>query len=76
MTYGLTEDGFNRKRLDVIQQEKTEELKGVYGDELNTQPQSPAGQQIGIAAQSDDQLWQIAEAILQGMDPDTSTGAM
>lgn len=76
MMYGLTEDGFNRKRLDVIQTEKTEELKGVYGDELNTQPQSPAGQQIGIAAQSDDQLWQIAEAIVQGMDPDTSSGAM
>lgn len=74
MAYGLNEQGFSRKRLDEILEEKNQATRGVFGNDINLAPQSPDGQMNGLAALSDDQLWQIAEYSYNATDPDKATG--
>jgi len=75
MTFGLTDQGFSRKRLADILESKNQEVRGVFGPDINLNPQSPDGQINGLAALSDDQLWQIAEYTYNATDPDKATGA-
>lgn len=74
MAYGLNDQGFQRKRLDEILEEKNQATRGVFGNDINLAPQSPDGQINGLAALSDDQLWQIAEYAYNATDPHKATG--
>lgn len=71
---GYTSAGFERKRFDEILSDKNEAQKQVFGPDINLAPQSPDGQISGLAALSDDQLWQIAEYAVNATDPDNATG--
>lgn len=73
--YGITDQGFVRKRLDEILETKNEGTRGVFGADINLAPQSPDGQINGLAALSDDQLWQIAEYAYNATDPAKATNA-
>lgn len=72
--YGVTQDGFSRKRLDEILQDKIANLKSILGENLNVSPDSPDGQYAGIHAQSDALLWEIAEASYHSYNPAVAKG--
>lgn len=74
MDYGITDTGFNRKRLNEILASKNAGTISVFGEDINLAPQSPDGQINGLAALSDDQLWQIAELAYDATDPDKAVG--
>jgi uncharacterized phage protein gp47/JayE len=69
-TYGLTPEGFKRKRLDVILQEINDDTRGVFGQEIDLSPESPDGQLTGIIAERFSDLWQLAEDVCLSLDPD------
>ncbi len=72
---GLLSTGFKRKRLDQLLSELNAEMKAVFGDNLNLDPQSPDGQVNGVIAESQANLWEIAEAVHNAYNPSAATGA-
>lgn len=74
MPNGLSPTGFERKRLEEILADKTAEFKTVFGDNLNTSPESPDGQIIGTTSASDSELWEIAEGSYNAFNPSAATG--
>lgn len=72
---GYTPEGFERKRLPEILNDKNEAQLAALGPDLNLAPQTPDGQISGLMALSDDQLWQIAEYAVNATDPDNATNA-
>lgn len=73
-TYGLTNEGFVPKTIDVIQDEVDEALKSKFGKYINTLPQSVFGQLKGIFSEREALLWELAEAIYNSQYPDTAEG--
>lgn len=74
MDYGITEDGFNAKRLPEILADKNSLVRLALGENINLDPQSPDGQINGLLALSDTQLWELAEACYNAFDPRSATG--
>lgn len=74
MTNGVTPTGFNRKRLEEILSDNKDDFGVVFGDNLNTTPESPDGQIIGIVSASQSELWEIAEAVYNAFNPSAATG--
>jgi len=72
--YGITDDGFVRKRLDLLLQEINDAVRGVFGENINLTPQSPDGQINGIVAGSNADLWEIAEDAYNAFNPSAATG--
>jgi len=75
MPNGLLITGFSRKRLDQLLTELNDEVKAIFGDNLNLDPQSPDGQINGVIAESQANLWEIAEEVHNAFNPSASTGA-
>jgi len=82
ITYGLTEQGFVAKPLDVIKGELEAAFKaGPLGQSAGTEPdgsipaQSVAGQLVAIMADGLAAQWEIDQAIVAGVDPTTASGA-
>lgn len=65
---GLSAQGFERKRLPDIQQELRQAMRDAFGP-INIGPESVFGQLIGIMAEREDQLWQLAEAVYLSQYP-------
>ena len=74
MSSGLLVTGFKRKRLDELLSELNADMKGIFGDNLNLDPQSPDGQINGVVAESQANLWEIAEAVHNAFNPSSATG--
>lgn len=74
MSSGITSTGFKRKRLDEIKTDLEALFKSVYGNNLNTSPESPDGQIIGLLAGSFSDLWEIAEGAYNAFNPSAATG--
>jgi len=74
MAFGLTVDGFNRKRLADIKAEKEAAFKVVFGENINLNPQSNFGQIIGIESESEALVWDLAELVYNAFYPSTSQG--
>lgn len=74
MAYGLTKYGFNRKRLDEIKKEKEKSFKNIFGENINLSPQSNFGQIIGIEAESEALVWELAELVYNAFYPATAQG--
>ncbi len=72
--FGLTIDGFNRKRLADIKAEKEAAFKLVFGDNINLNPQSNFGQIIGIESESESLVWELAEFTYNAFYPSTAQG--
>lgn len=72
---GYTAEGFERKRLAEILEDKNQAQIAVFGPDINLAPQSPDGQISGLMALSDDQLWQILEFAVNATNPDNASGA-
>lgn len=71
--YGLNDQGFSRKPLDVVLSEINDQFRAVFGDNFNTNPQSPDGQINGAFAESQSNLWEIAEIAYNAFNPSAVT---
>jgi uncharacterized phage protein gp47/JayE len=72
--YGVTPEGFNRKRLDILLEELNSEVKSIFGDDFNVSPESPDGQINGVVSESNANLWEIAELSYNAFNPSAVTG--
>jgi len=73
---GLSAQGITIKRLDEIKSELDSSLQLVFGTELSLDPSSPEAQLNGIIAEQISQLYELAQAVYVGMNPNFSTGNM
>ena len=79
-SYGLLPEGFVPKPQTVIKEELDPVYKNTFGAQLGSEPDgsipadSVAGQRIGLHAERMAELWEVAQAVDAGMDPDRSTG--
>lgn len=73
-TYGLTSTGFVRKLQSEILSELQDAYRTVFGADIKVDGQSVFGQLIGIQAEREGLLWELAEAVYGAMYPDTAAG--
>jgi uncharacterized phage protein gp47/JayE len=73
MTYGLTPQGFNTPRLADVKQFLEDDFIASLGD-VNTDPQSVAGQLIGIFAKVYADLWENMEDVYFSQYPNSAAG--
>lgn len=75
MAYGVTPQGFERKRLPEILADLEAANIATFGPGVIQTPQSPLGQINGLHADLSSLLWELAEAVYQANDPDQAEGA-
>lgn len=74
MAYGLSPEGFNRKRLADIKAELEASYKLIFGDNIDVTPQSVFGQIIGIHSEREADLWEQSEFVYNAFYPSTAQG--
>lgn len=72
--YGLTKDGFRRKRLPEILTDINKRVADRLGVEIQTGSNSLFGQLHGVYAYEIADLWEQAEDVYNAMYPNTATG--
>ncbi len=72
--FGISPEGFKRKRLDQLLEELNAEVKSIFGDNFNVSPESPDGQVNGTISESNANLWEIAEDSYNAFNPSSATG--
>jgi uncharacterized phage protein gp47/JayE len=70
---GLTADGFVRKTLDEIKAEMAAQITSVFGA-VDTSDDSAFGLLIGILAERESTLWELAEAVYLALYPASAEG--
>ena len=70
----LDDTGLSLKTLPTIVAELVASLKGIYGSDINVDPDSPDGQAINIFAQAAIDLREVLADIYSGLDPDQASG--
>lgn len=73
MTFGLSPDGFNRKRLPDEKAEEENAFIAEFGD-INLQPQSVFGQFIGVMSKSFADIWENLEDVYFSQYPQFAEG--
>jgi len=73
--FGVSTEGFKRKRLDQLLEELNDEVKAIFGDNFNVSPESPDGQINGVISESNANLWEIAEQSYNAFNPSAATGS-
>jgi uncharacterized phage protein gp47/JayE len=73
MTFGLTAQGFKAKRLVDIQTDLENQLLAEFGD-INLDPQSIFGQQIGVFSKVLADLWENMEDVYFSQYPNFAEG--
>ncbi len=74
MAFGLTANGFKRKRLADIKTEMEDSLKAAFGENIDLIPQSVIGQFIGVMSEREDLEWQTLEDDYNAFYPSTAQG--
>jgi uncharacterized phage protein gp47/JayE len=74
MAFGVTEDGFVKKRLEDIRSALEVSYKAVYGNDLDTSAESVAGQEIATLAGVLVEIWDALQANYTALDPAGSNG--
>jgi uncharacterized phage protein gp47/JayE len=74
MTFGLTPDGFNTKRLDDIKTELENDYRSIFGENIVLTPQSPQGQEIGVWSNTLSLLWEQLENSYNSFNPAAAVG--
>ncbi len=72
--FGISNEGFSRKRLDQLLVELNDEVKAIFGDNFNVSPESPDGQINGAISESNANLWEIAEEAYNVFNPSATNG--
>ncbi|MET8507956.1 baseplate J/gp47 family protein [Streptomyces sp. NPDC004787] len=75
MTFGVTQDGFVLKGLDVILAESKARTRTALGQDVDLSPTSPLGKLLEVVAQEDAELWKRMEDLYYGQFAATATGA-
>ncbi len=73
MPYGITDAGFNRKRLIDIQEEIETALKAVFGDNIDLDPDTGFGQFVTIMSEALADQWESQEDVYNSQYPSTSS---
>jgi len=73
MTFGLTPQGFNKKRLPDEKSSEENALISQFGD-INVQAQSVFGQFIGVMSKIIADYWENLEDVYYSQYPDTAEG--
>jgi len=74
MAYGVTAEGFLTKPLDVCKAELEDRFRAIFGADVNLDPREPLGQIVGIVAEREVELWDLAEEVYRAFDPDGNGG--
>lgn len=72
----LDDTGLTLKTLPEITAELVADFKSIYGADINTDPDTPDGQIIGIEAQAAIDLREVLQGIYSGLDPDQASGVI
>ena len=75
MPYGLLSTGFVAEPLAQIQADLQAALQAQFGQDIDLSPTGPFGQLVGILADREGTLWQVAQAACAAPYPDSATGA-
>lgn len=70
----LTSAGFVIRRLDEIVTRMDAGMRAIYGSDINTDPDSPDGQMIGIFSEALADLEELSGEMWRQMDPDYASG--
>jgi uncharacterized phage protein gp47/JayE len=70
----LTELGFNRTRLDELLVDLQNGMIGIFGADIDLEPDTLDGQLLGIFAESQDNLTMLAEDVYHSFNPQTALG--
>jgi len=73
--YGITPEGFIRKRLDVVLAEMNAGVKAIFGENFNVEPESVDGQINGLISEAFANIWEIAEESYHAFNPSGATDA-
>ena len=73
MAFGLLPEGLFIKRLDDIKTELTASLQAAFGPGINLLPTSVLGQIMGIMAEREALIWELAQAVYDASYPDTAS---
>lgn len=71
---GITDNGFQIKSLDVILREQRTQVEGEFGSNFTTDPADKTNQLLGIFAEREAELWELALATYNSYYPDTARG--
>jgi len=74
MAFGVTDQGFVRKRLADIKTEMENALRTTLGASINLLPESVFAQLVGLQADREADLWELAEDVYNSQYPDSSEG--
>ncbi|MEA3485172.1 MAG: baseplate J/gp47 family protein [Candidatus Aerophobetes bacterium] len=74
MNYGVTIEGFKKKRLIDIKTEIEESLKLGFGDNISLIPQSVFGQLVGVMSERESIEWDNMENVYNAFYPSTAQG--
>lgn len=75
MAFGLSSTGFEKKRLADIKTEIEAKFRVVFGPFINLMPSSVISQVVGVFADREASLWELAEDVYNSQYPDTADGA-
>jgi uncharacterized phage protein gp47/JayE len=70
----LTSQGFTRSRLDERLSALQDAMRAIFGPTINLDPDTMDGQSIGIFAESQSNLDQLAEDVYHSFNPQSATG--
>lgn len=70
----IDENGLQLKSYDVILSELQDDMRGIYGDDINVESSSPDGQMLNIITQSATDVREIVQRIYDILDIDNATG--
>lgn len=70
----ITATGFNRTRLDERKAALDAAMRGIFGDDIDLDPDTIDGQTIGIFAESISNLDQLAEDVYHSFNPNSASG--
>lgn len=73
MSFGMDSTGFTKKSLADIKTSLEEEITAVFGP-INSSPESVFGQIIGVFAEAESELWDLAEAVYLSQYPVSAEG--
>lgn len=74
MTYGVTSTGFVVKDLQTIKSELEADYKASFGEDLDVNADSIAGQFIGNQAKKLADMWELMETVYNYFNPDKASG--
>lgn len=71
---GLSSNGLEIKRLSEVISDRTSSARNYFGSDAATTSNDVLGRTLRVAAASEADLWELAEAVYNSFNPDLATG--